>query len=77
VGFNARDGTALVWIYYSRDWRTDQLEEKEARCTLNVNCANLGKVLLAALAKVSKGMEKLHWKILFWMYEPDRPQGAA
>jgi hypothetical protein len=44
---------------------------------LNVNCANLGKVLLAALAKVSKGMEKLHWKILFWMYEPDRPQGAA
>jgi hypothetical protein len=40
---------------------------------LNVNCANLGKVLLAALSKVSKAIENLHLKILYWMYGPDRP----
>ena len=33
----------------------------EARFTSNVDCRNIGKAVLAALAKVSKGMEKLHW----------------
>lgn len=39
-------------------------KRKEARYTPNVDCRNLAKELLAALAKVSKRMEKLHLKIL-------------
>ena len=53
------------------------LKRKEARLTAKVDCRNLGKALLAALAKMSKGIEKLHLKILFWIHGPDRPLGCS
>jgi len=47
-------------------------KKKEVRFTSNVNCGDLGKALLAALVKLSKRMQKLYWKILFWMYGSDK-----
>jgi hypothetical protein len=70
---SASDGTGLDKLFQGLAMQINNSKKKEARFTTKVNCHNLGKVLLAGLSKVSKGMEKLHGKILYWMYGPDRP----
>ena len=70
---SAKDETGLDKLFQGLAIQINNSKKKEARFTSNVSCQNLGNTLLAALAKVSKGIGKLHLKILSWMYGSDRP----
>lgn len=70
---SARDGTGLEEVFLGLAMEIDRLKRKEARLKANVNCQSLGRALIEVLEKVSKGLDRLHWKILYWMYGPDKP----
>jgi Ras family len=70
---SARDGTGLDELFLELATQINNGKKREARLTASMNCQNLGRAFVAALVKLSAGLEKMHWKILYWMYGPDRP----
>jgi hypothetical protein len=70
---SAKDGTGLEELFLELATEIEGMKQREAKVMANVNCRNVGRALIEVLEKVSKGLERLHWQILYWMYGPDRP----
>jgi GTPase SAR1 family protein len=70
---SARNGTGLDELFLDLSTEINRLKRKETKLTTNLNCKNLGKALLDVFERLNKGLERMHWKILYWMYGPDRP----
>ena len=70
---SAKDGTGLEELFLELATEIEGMKQREARAIKNVNFRNVGRALIEVLGKLNKGLERLHLKILYWMYGPDKP----
>jgi GTPase SAR1 family protein len=70
---SARNGNGLDEVFLELATHINNGKKREEKLTTNANCQKLGRSLIECLVKVSACLERLHVKILYWMYGPDRP----